>query len=426
MTEKIWFMLYNIVMLPIMYGVIHFLGMFNHKIKQGIAGREGLNERVAEAIGKLDKTKKLVWIHSSSMGEFEQAKPIIEELRWQNHINIIVTFFSPSGYENSKKYSFADIVAYIPFDTREAIRSFIEIINPALVVLMRYDVWPNHIFELDRRKIPVILVDATMRTNNYRKMSLVKGFHKNLYSKMDKILTISELDKQNFEVLGVENDKLKVAGDTRFDRVYLKSREAKKRNIIRPEIIEGKKVFIAGSTWPEDEEVLIPAVLKLFRYHKDLIVIFVPHEPTIQHIEKLEQEFSGIQPTIRFSHLNNYKDERVIIVDSIGILLTLYSYAGIAFVGGSFKSNVHNVLEAAVYGIPVLYGPKIHSSAEASRLAESGGGFIVDNKIKMYKTLSRLIRDDEKRMNAGAASGEFVRNHTGATKIIVGEIRKYL
>lgn len=291
---------------------------------------------------------------------------------------------------------------------------------------MRYDVWPNHIFELDRKKVPVILVDATMRTRNYRKLSFVRGFHKKLYSKMDRILTVSGLDMENFEILGVEKEKLRVAGDTRFDRVYLKSREAKARNIIRPGVIEEKKVFIAGSTWPEDEDVLIPAVIKLFKYHKDLIVIFVPHEPTVTHIEKLEQEFTGIQQTIRFSHLNNYKGERVIIVDSIGILLTLYSYAGIAFVGGSFKSNVHNVLEAAVYGIPVIYGPKIHSSAEASRLAEAGGGFIVDNKIKMFKALSRLIRNNEMRVNAGMASGEFVKNHTGATSIIVSEIKKYL
>ncbi len=426
MIEKVWYILYNAVMLPALYAGIHFLGFFNSKIRRGIEGRRNLNSNLSASLQKLNRGRKLIWFHSSSMGEFEQAKPIIEELRKSSNVNILVTFFSPSGYENSKKYAFADIVTYIPFDSRAAISSFSEIAKPSLVVLMRYDVWPNHINVLHDKGIPVLLVDATMRTKNLRKNSFLRGFHKQLYSKMEKILTISDLDTRNFGVFGIPGSKLKQAGDTRFDRVYIKSRDAKTKNILRPGITEGKKIFIAGSTWEEDEEILNPVILKLLKYHKDLLVIIVPHEPTVNHIEKLEQEFPETVPTIRFSYLNNYNNERVIIVDSIGILLTLYSHASIAFVGGSYKSNVHNVLEAAVYGIPVLYGPKIHSSAEASHLAETGGGFIIENKTAMYKTLTRLLSNESLRLKAGKAAGEFVKTNTGATSVILSEIKKLI
>ncbi|MBK6679652.1 MAG: hypothetical protein IPG53_06290 [Ignavibacteriales bacterium] len=211
-----------------------------------------------------------------------------------------------------------------------------------------------------------------MREDSARRSIFFRSFHKMLFANFNLVLTVSSADLENFRCFGLNEDRLLVSGDTRFDRVFTRAAIAKEKNLINARIFAGKKVMVAGSTWEEDEEVLLPSVKKLLKYFDNVVFILVPHEPTLLlHLEKLENEFAGIEPTIRFSFLNSYNNERIIIVDSIGILLTLYSYADIAFVGGSFKSNVHNTLEAAVYGIPVVFGPKTGNSQEAGQLVDS-------------------------------------------------------
>jgi len=227
-------------------------------------------------------------------------------------------------------------------------------------------------------------------------------------------------------------EKLLVVGDTRFDRVYQKSIVAKERKLINEDILKNKKVIVAGSTWEEDEDVIIPIFKKLVKYQSkdlpkdELLFIIAPHEPTLIHLEKLENDFNKSLKTIRFSYLNNYSNENVIIIDSIGILSTLYYYADIAFVGGSFKSNVHNVLEAAVYGIPVLYGPKIFNSQEAKRLNEIGGGIIIHNQKEGYRMFKTLLMNDELRDKLSKVSKKFVEENLGATDKILKVIYKYL
>ncbi|MDP1994927.1 MAG: glycosyltransferase N-terminal domain-containing protein, partial [Ignavibacteria bacterium] len=351
--DLFWKFAYNILIVPLLLFAMKIAPWFNKKVKIGVIGRKRLFEELIVNISSLNKKKKLIWFHSSSLGEFEQAKPIIEKLKQSADVNILVTFFSPSGLENSRKYPFADMVSYLPLDTTQNAVRFVSLVNPALLVLMRYDLWPNHIYELARRNTPIFLVDATMRSDSARKNFFAKNFHKHLYGKLSKILTVSETDAINFEAFDLPASKIDQVGDTRFDRVYQRSLVAKERNLIRSEILKDKKVIVAGSTWYEDEETLLPAFMKLTEYDKNVLLIIAPHEPTVVHLEKLENDFAGKIKTIRFSSLNNYKDEKIILVDSIGILLTLYYYADIAFVGGSFKSNIHNVLEAAVYGVPV-------------------------------------------------------------------------
>ncbi len=401
-------------------------GVFNHKIKKGIVGREDVFEQAASKVAKFDKQKTTIWFHSSSLGEFEQAKPIIEKLQKTNLVNIFVTFFSPSGYDNSIKYPHADAVTYLPLDSPANARKFVKIIDPSLAVFMRYDIWPNFILALEQSKVPVFLVDATMRSNSKRMNPFLRPFHTMLYRKFDYILTISDLDLKNFLSFDLDPKKVLKSGDTRFDRVYERALIARERRLIRDEILAGKKVVVAGSIWQEDEEVLLPAVKKLLKYYKDVVVILVPHEPTLPHLEKLENEFTGLEQTIRFSFLNSYNNERIILVDSIGILMTLYYYANLAFVGGSFKSNVHNTLEPAVYGIPVIYGPKTGNSQEAGELAQSGGGVIVRTKKEMYKQLRNFIANDELEKSAGEKSRNFVMGNTGATKIILEKISEII
>lgn len=417
---------YNYLFIPIFFGILYFLSLFNEKIKRGIVERKSEKENLPGKIAVLDVSKKNIWFHSSSLGEFEQAKPIIEKLVEEEEVNIIVSFFSPSGYDNSIKYPYADVVTYIPIDTPSRCRNFIKTIDPDAAVFMRYDIWPNMIIELDKLNVPTLLVDATMRQGSPRKIGFSRIFHTYLYNRINGILTVSEEDRKNFFNFDLPEEKVSVVGDTRFDRVYQKSLVAKNKHLFRENFFEGKKVFVMGSSWPSDEDVLLPAMQKIMTKFRDVILIIAPHEPTIQHLEKLETQLNPEFPTIRFSYRNNFKNQRVILIDSIGILLSLYFYADIAFVGGGFKQGIHNVLEPAVYGIPVLFGPKFQNSQEAFSIIEEGSARVVHNKKEAYKILLKLFDDNEHRKQLGNISAQYVKKNIGATSKIVAEIKKYL
>ena len=424
--KSFWFIFYNLIIIPSLYVGSRIIGIFNEKMRKGIIGRKRIFENLILDALSINKSKKLLWFHSSSLGEFEQAKPIIEELKKNQNLNILITFFSPSGYENSKRYPYADLVAYIPFDTSSNAERFIKLVRPELAVMMRYDIWPNHIWAVKKAGITSYLVDATMESNSPRKFPLIKNFHKVLFKDISRILTVSEKDANEFRDFGINGDKIKAIGDTRFDRVYQRSLSARSRNLIKDDILKNKKVFVAGSSWEVDEEVILPAFLKLTKYDKNVILIIAPHEPTLIHLEKIENDFAKEVDTIRFSFLNNYKNERVIIVDSIGILLTLYTYAHVAFIGGSFKQNIHNVLEAAVYGIPVMFGPKIEKSAEAIKLMKRGGGIMIRNKREAYRHLRTLFSNEKLRKEKGEISYKFVEENLGATQRMLEEINKVI
>ena len=424
--KQFWSLFYNILIVPTLFVFVRLIGIFNSKVRTGIIGRRRLFEELILNAAALDKSKKLIWFHSSSLGEFEQAKPVIEQLKKTSDINILVTFFSPSGYENSKKYPYADLVSYLPFDTKTNAEKFINIVRPDLAVIMRYDIWPNHIWSMKKIGVTSYLIDATMKPGSARKLPIVKNFHKVLFKDISKILTVSQTDSKGFESFDCSANQLMVVGDTRFDRVYQRSLLAKNRNLIKDEVLKDKKILVAGSTWGLDEDVIIPAFIKLAKYDPDILLIIAPHEPTLIHLERIENEFSRNLKTIRFSHLNNYKDERVIIIDSIGILLTLYTYADAAFIGGSFKQSIHNVLEAAVYGVPVLFGPKIENSQETQKLLKRGGGILIMDKRDAFKQLRSIFRDDNLRKEKGKISKDFVKENLGATDKILNEIYKVI
>jgi 3-deoxy-D-manno-octulosonic-acid transferase len=257
-------------------------------------------------------------------------------------------------------------------------------------------------------------------------LPIIRSFHKQLFGDISKILTVSESDAKAFKLFNCKDEQVKIVGDTRFDRVYQKSVDAIDKKLIQQSILEDKKVLVAGSTWEQDEEVILPAFIKLTRYEKDVMLIIAPHEPTLLNLEKIENELADILKTIRFSHLNSYTDERVIIIDSIGILLTLYTYADVAFVGGSFKQNIHNVLEAAVYGIPVMFGPKIDNSQETKELQKRGGGLMVRGKREAYRRMRSLFSDKGLRETRGKISMEYVQKSIGATNKIIEEIEKVI
>jgi 3-deoxy-D-manno-octulosonic-acid transferase len=414
--KRVWEILYSFILLPVLWCAVHVLSFVNPKIRRGIQGRRNLFTHLETQVARLLPGKR-IWFHASSMGEFEQAKPIIAELKKRfPDSRIIVTFFSPSGFEHSQKYPLADVISYLPFDTRANARRFLDATMPDVAVIIRYDVWPNHIWELASRKIPILIANATMRRTTRRRYPLIRQFHHHLYNAIGSILTVSPSDGDAFKVFSLTKPTIETIGDTRYDQVNIRSAEAKKKHLIAEHIVRDQRVIVAGSSWREDEEVVIPAFLRLGESVPNLLLILVPHEPTIEHLEEVESELGGRTSFIRFSALNDYAGERVIIVDSIGILSTVYTYGHIAYIGGSFKQNVHNVLEAAVYGIPVVYGPKYTKSHEAVRLAELGGGFVVEDVESLYRVLRDLCEHDAVRKRAGAQAGEFVKENVGATE----------
>ncbi|MCX6122238.1 MAG: 3-deoxy-D-manno-octulosonic acid transferase [Ignavibacteriales bacterium] len=424
--KKIWFSLYNIAFIPFFWTLIQIAAVFNTKIRRGVKGRKGLFEKIERDLLKLT-SKQRVWFHSSSMGEFEQAKPIIAALRKKyRDINIIVTFFSPSGYDHSKNYKLADIITYIPFDTKANAHRFLDLLQPTAAVFVRYDVWPNHLWELNARGIPAFIANATMRTTSARFYPLLKNFHRLLYNNFTSILTVSAQDADAFALFRLTHPSVEAIGETRYDQVWQRSADAKKRHLIPPAILKGKNLFLAGSTWPEDEEVLIPSIKKVLQYDSNVLVILVPHEPTEDALEDVENKLGSKPRSIRFSNLNDYANERIIIVDSIGILMALYQYANVAYVGGSFRQGIHNVLEPAVYGIPVVFGPKHTNSQEAMELARRGGGFIVNDQQECYRTLRILLDDKKANTAAGKQALMLVEENIGATERFIQCLEKSL
>jgi 3-deoxy-D-manno-octulosonic-acid transferase len=421
-----WMFLYNMLFIPVFWAALRLLGLLNSKVRRGIRGRNGLFERLEGEIARLQPGTR-IWFHSSSMGEFEQAKPIIAALKEKHpSVRIIVTFFSPSGYEHSRTYQLADIITYIPFDSRRSARRFLDLVRPDLSVMVRYDIWPNHIWELHRRSIPVIIANATMSRRTLRRLPCIRSMHRTVYECIDTVLAVAQSDVEAFRSFGLRRTHVEAIGDTRYDQVAIRSAGARKRSIVPHTVLEGKKVLVAGSTWPEDEDVLLPAFLEIRQSVPDLLLILVPHEPTLEHIEGVERDLDGQVESIRFSALNEYNGERVIIVDSIGILLVLYACAHLAYVGGSFRQGIHNVLEAAVYGIPVLFGPRHRNSHEPLMLIERGGAFVVSTTEELIRTAVNLLQDESARSTAGGRASAFVQANLGATQRILRFIEPHI
>jgi 3-deoxy-D-manno-octulosonic-acid transferase len=424
--QRLWYLFYNAIVVPVFWLLLHIGALVNGKIRRGIRGRDGLFDNLEEAVKHL-KRKRRFWFHSSSMGEFEQAKPIIAELRRRyDDIDIIVSFFSPSGYEHSLSYKPADLITYLPFDSVSNARRFLDLIRPSIAIMVRYDLWPNHIWELQRRGIPIVIANATLSRHSSRHYPFLKSFNRSVYEHITSILTVSQDDVDAFKNFGLTRPALHVVGETRYDQVWQRSLDAKTKHLIPAPILRRKKTFVVGSSWDEDEAVLLPAFRRIAQHDSSALMILVPHEPTLPTLERLELALNYTMRTIRFSDLNDYSNQNVILVDSIGILMSLYQYADVAYVGGSFRQGIHNVLEPAVYGVPVLYGPKHENSQEAVELARRGGGFVINNAEDCYFELRKLFNDKRARLHAGAESQRLVQENIGATQRFIEFLEKAL
>ena len=423
---NLYLVLYNIIVVPLLWIVFHLGGFVNNKIKRGILGRKNLFGSLIVNIQKNHGTSR-IWFHASSLGEFEQAKPIISAIKKSHpNIDIVVTFFSPSGFENSKNYKNANVISYIPFDSYRGVKKFIDIVKPSVAIMVRYDIWPNMIYGLNKKNIPVVIANATMKGNSLRMIPFFLQFHRALYNCFSYILTVSKNDQLSFQEFGTSSPIINSIGDTRFDQVMMRSQDARQKHLLSTSITNNKKIFVVGQSWAEDDDVVIPVLLKIQKNETDLLTIIVPHEPTEDHLEELESKLEGNISCIRFSELNNYANEKIILIDSIGILVALYQYADVVYIGGSFRQGIHNILEPAVFGLPVIYGPVHTNSQEAVELARLGGGFIIEDEKDLYRILRTLLENPANRTRAGQISGSYVHENCGATERFLQYIKQYL
>lgn len=410
-------LLYNLS-INLYNAAIHAAMPFNSKAKLWAQGRNGIFEKLEAAFK--NNASKVIWMHCASLGEFEQGRPVLEALKKQYpHYKILLTFFSPSGYEVRKNYTGANWVFYLPADTPQNAQRFITITKPALAIFVKYEYWYNFLSTLNKRKIPTLLISAL-----FKKDSIFFKFYGILQRRMihffDSIF-VQDVESKTLLSNITDATKIEVAGDTRFDRV----KEIAEAFTPIPEIekfLYGRKAIVAGSTWPDDEKHLKNA---LEHTTENIALIIAPHEVNNSHIELINRLFSN---SILFSELkilcanNSYIPQKtVLIIDNIGMLSRLYHYATLTYIGGGFnKAGIHNTLEAAVYGKPVIFGPNYKKFGEAIKLIEKGGGLSYNEDNQLIKIINSYINNRE----AGAKAGEFVANNTGATERIMERIRQ--
>ncbi len=396
--------------------LIRFLGLFNTKIKKGIIGRQETFNKINQAINAEDKT---IWFHCASLGEYEQGLPVFEVIRAQYpNYKILLSFFSPSGYDVRKNTKVADIVVYLPLDTTKNAKRFITKLKPELSVFVKYDIWPNYLNELQKLNLKAILISAAFRPNQIYFKWYGSLFTKALKS-FDYIFTQNELSKT---LLNNSNyNKVTVSGDTRFDRV---SNQLKANNTLDfiTEFKDNKTTLVFGSSWQEDENVFIDFINNA---NTNLKFIIAPHEIKDDTIKRLKSSIN--KKTVLFTN-KEYKDlntYNVFIIDTIGLLSKIYSYADIAYVGGAMgKTGLHNILEPATFGIPVLFGKNHKKFPEAKALIEFGGGFEITSKENFKKTATKLLENKEIYLNSSKLSKSFISEQKGATKTITEHLFK--
>ena len=405
--------MYNIVIYIYLIGVA-IASCFNKKVKKMWAGERQALKVLRE---KVDPNARYIWFHAASLGEFEQGRPLMEYLRKTHpEYKILLTFFSPSGYEVRKNYEGADIICYLPLDTIRNARRFLRAIKPVIAFFIKYEFWYNYLHILQHRGIPTYSVSSIFRPDQIFFQWYGKG-----YGRVLKCFThffVQNIESKNL-LAKLDIHDVEVVGDTRFDRV-LQIKEASKQLPIVEKFTENtSKVFIAGSSWLPDEEVF----LKYFNLHKDWKLIVAPHVIGEDHLAQIFELLKG-RRVVRYTEATeeNVKEAEVLIIDCFGLLSSIYHYATISYVGGGFGVGIHNVLEAAVWDIPVIFGPNNKRFQEAQGLIMAGGGFEINDYQSFRDLMMRFETDEMFLQTSKKHAGEFVKGRAGATEKIMGSL----
>ena len=397
--------------LSIFYILMKFASLWHPKAKLWVSGRQHWEKKLRSKVGKIESS---VWFHFASLGEFEQGRPVLEALKKaEPKTNIIISFFSPSGYEIHKNYPLALAVCYLPLDTPNNAATFIEIIKPKYAVFTKYEYWFYFFRTLHQQHIPLYLISGIFRKNQAF-FSWYGGFYRQMLGFISYFFVQNEESKTLLNSLGIT--QVAVSGDTRFDRVIENAKNKKELREIEA-FCGSSKVMVAGSTWPTDEELLNTII----ESYTDWKFIIAPHEISEANIQGLEKQLLG--KTIRYSKLEAHKSAppQVLIVDNIGLLSSLYAYGTIAYIGGGFGNGIHNTLEAAAFSLPVIFGPNYQKFQEAKDLIELKAGFSISNQAELNDCFKLLLQSDTHK-EAGKQAKAYVDEHTGATAQIIEKI----
>ncbi|GAB3922548.1 3-deoxy-D-manno-octulosonic acid transferase [Mucilaginibacter myungsuensis] len=403
-------LLYNIL-IRIYFVFVFFASFFNKKAFLWIKGRK------KQVIGSATDS---IWFHFASLGEFEQGRPVLEALRAAYPGKpVIITFFSPSGYEVRKHTPLADAVHYLPLDTPSNARDLIRIIKPQIAVFTKYEYWYHYFAELQRQSIPLYIVSGIFRPQQVF-FKWYGDINRKMLGMVSHFFVQDDASEKLLRTLNITN--VTVAGDTRFDRVWANSQAPKPM----PELVAfkaGKKLFIGGSTWPKDEEL----IASLFDAYPDRKFIIAPHEIDEENIQAVLKRLSG--KAIRFTQLMNYRDiasYQVLVIDNMGILSSVYQYGDVAHIGGGFGVGIHNTLEAAAFGLPVIFGPNYERFKEARDLVAIGAGISIADEASFKQAADLFMTDDNYRQQAGEKARQYVADNNGATDRVVRQISKAL
>ena len=409
----------------------HLAACCNRKIREGIIGRRQVFEKLERQLNDARNLEKTAWFHFTSVGEFEQAKPLIEAIYID--VRIVLTFFSPSVAPNVDAYPYVDAAAFFPFDTPRNAERLINLIKPTCLIFSRYDIWPNLVWKASKYKIPIVVIAGTLHAGSKRLGRFAKSFFRSVHRHIKLHCAISEADATRFQQLCSSKHQVVVTGDTRYEQVYKRAISVESNTEFFPgQATLNRPILIAGSTYSDDEKVLLEASQILCKdtpeHNPNLIL--VPHEPTSERIAEIQAELNKRKLLHRcFSELNsdaNLEDIDVLVVDKVGILAKLYQLADIAFVGGSFHGSIHNVMEPAAMAKPVLFGPTIQNSYEASLLLERGAAKIAHTPQQMADVLKEWLNDKEKLTETGHIGKQLIEENLGAVEQTLAHLRKYM
>ena len=393
------------------------MALFHPKIKLFVDGR---SQTFSILKNKIQKENKTIWIHVASLGEFEQGLPVIEKLKTTYPTyKILVTFFSPSGYEVKKNTAVADALVYLPLDTRRNAKRFIETVNPVLAIFVKYEIWPNYLKELKEKQVPILLISAIFR----KEQVFFKWYGGIMREALQAFTHFFVQDNNSVALLkSINLNNATLSGDTRFDRVAEILERDNKLSFM--ELFQGNETcFVAGSTWPEDEEIIVKFINETQKLHK---FVLAPHNIKTEHIQSLKKSIS--KKVVLYTEIdhNDISSCEVLIINTIGLLTKIYSYADIAYVGGAFATGLHNTLEPAVFGIPIIIGPEYKGFNEAEKLVAKNGILVIRDYHEFNTTIDNLLENPGFLKNTGIINSNFVKENKGASVQIMTHIRRLL
>ena len=432
----LWKVLYNTLVIPALAVGFYIASRLSSKIREGLAGRRSVFDAIEEQLRSARALNQTAWFHFTSVGEFEQAKPLIEALKAD--VRIVLTYFSPSVHPSVSNYPHHDAAVYLPLDTSRNAKRLFQIIRPSLLIFSKFDIWPNLVWHATKHRIPIALIAGTLHPKSKRLASFARPFFREVHRHISVHCVISEDDAERFRMICPPSTQIEVTGDTRFDRVYQRAVAVNGETEIFPgQSTLERPILIAGSTYSEEERVVLEAYRRLREnasHHPDCNslphLILVPHEPTAERIDEIQSQLDHLDfSRVCFSELQegvNLSETDVIVIDTIGLLAQLYRLGDVAFVGGSFHGSVHNVMEPAAMAKPILFGPTIHNAYEASVLKRRGAALLINNAQEMAETLTSLLPDAVKRDRMGQIGKQTIEENLGASERTLSHIKSYL